>query len=263
MILEQIGSQCIQGINCPVMTWSKSMKDILEEFSSNLSQFKKPCVLKFDESYTKTFTLNLSDNYQLTKSDIVLIDSFNSILLNEELYILKGLITDKISFNTLHYFFSYLHDIMSIHFRSKVCTLYAPLGETGETGFEFPPHFDLYAQKMLLLIYNDISHEAEGNPTLLSIKKFKSILESHDLKGKDIILKTISKELETDHYDLIINTLYSDENMWIKDVLFEESIKLPVKTGDGFICNDRKWLHGRQNQKYHISQQRLIRFVFN
>jgi hypothetical protein len=263
MVFTQIDSVMVQNILCPVMTWSKLMINYLNEFNKRIPNLSIPEIIQYDNKYTKSYSVKLNKNFVTTNTDLDVIESFNQISPKNQLLFFKDLIDNNITYETLHYFFSYMHVLSGSKYASPTYSLYAPLGTTSNVGIEFPPHFDLYKQKLLFIIYNDVSLENEAAITFLSKQNFIKIIEAENIKGKELILQALMNDLHEDQFDVIFGTLYKNENEFIKDLLFEFSSEVKIIKGDGFLCNDREWLHGRKAQSYKISNQRLIRYVFN
>jgi hypothetical protein len=62
-------------------------------------------------------------------------------------------------------------------------------------------------------------------------------------------------------YDL----LYTYSAYWTKrltDAMIDHQFLLPFKYGEGYMINDRKWLHGREAPTGGVATNRVHRLVF-
>jgi hypothetical protein len=219
--------------------------------------------------YGHTFTLidpHIEDHFHKeihgAAKELLDMGSVNRPLLFERM------IDDHISDKTIHYVFSGLQYFMGHLSNIPDNALYSNLGATSKKGFEFPLHTDLYRQKILWILFNQVADDDSGRTVLLPIQKFQEILESldempHHIKQK--LLLSI-KNNKRDNFNVFFNTLYKRNAPWekaLKEEFDKHQISIKFEKGEGYLLNDRKWLHGRTAPSNGVFHNRLYRMAFN
>ncbi len=264
-VFKKIQTIEIQGQNAFYVTWTDAMTQYLDDFGKAIHSLPDPLDLTYEQDYQKTFSFPFFKWCWVNPTVENILNELYSLQCQKEIFILKNMINEKISHQTLHYFFITLQMADCYLRKNYTSSLYAPLGETSDHGFEFAPHFDLYPQKHLLIIYNNVSPNHEGMTTFMALDKLKRIMKLNPkiFPDQERILNLLTMDLTTDRFTQIFNTFYAKDTADVKKVLFDNSVKFKLTKGDGFLINDRYWLHGRTKLDYSVKTDRLIRFVFN
>jgi hypothetical protein len=78
--------------------------------------------------------------------------------------------------------------------------------------------------------------------------------------------RILKDEKGKDRYEEFYSLLYDEDQRWsaeLQKVLFKESICQKFNKGQGYMINDRVWMHGRGATKGLVNGKRLHRLVFN
>jgi hypothetical protein len=68
------------------------------------------------------------------------------------------------------------------------------------------------------------------------------------------------------HYTEFFNLLHGHEHSWVNELdkkFRARQMRIKMKKGEGYLINDRMWLHGREPTALPVTKKRLHRFIFN
>ena len=187
---------------------------------------------------------------------------------SDEVWLFSGLIDQDISSETVHYLFSYYQHCLGLISGRHDAAMYAPLGDLSDTGFPFPPHADLYLQKSLWVVFDNVPLDESGQTVLISTEDFMRAL--HQLEtmpegAKVHVTKLLTEEVDEDRFDDFFYFLYAKEAPWTEElaaVLAARQLMIKFQRGEGFLLNDRRWLHGRTTTSGAVREDRLHRLTF-
>lgn len=249
-------------------TWSDSFKTILirlrennsfTKYTPNLIYYSKPT--EYNYSYTIQGGIK-NDLYNLL---FPYADNLYNMKVEKEIIFFSNLIDDEVIDSSMfHILITIFKDIISNEFKSDMEALYAPL--TINNSGEFPLHCDLYIPKKLFNIFDCVSNDFAGVSIFISMEDFFNI--STRLKSLPIDFKeTVNAMLfdkENDNFNNFYSLLY--RNPWseqLSNLLNFNALNYKFERGEGYMLNDRKWMHGRTDPKNKISNNRVHRLIFN
>jgi hypothetical protein len=181
---------------------------------------------------------------------------------------LTNLIDETITRNMLSIIFACFRDAHTLLSKDNTSALYAPLGNIGKRAGEFFLHADLYGPDILFNVFEEVPNDETGASTFISASELQAIL--HDLAAvpavtRQNIMKCLTSKRKTDGFHELFDLLHSPYNKWTFDLgiaLKNRQSKIKMETGQGYIINDRKWLHGREKPTGGVSSKRLHRLAF-
>ena len=220
--------------------------------------------------YDYTYTVNKKLIYPDIHEELLQSAKFiYRMKVTDRLLLLSGLIDHDISSETVHYLFSYYQFCFDCISGKPDTAMYAPLGDLSEYGSPFPLHSDLYVQKMLMIVFDNVPLDDTGQTLLISTENFLMIicsLTTMPEEAKEYITRLLTDNNLKDRFNEFFDLLYDEKAPWLGE-LFKalESQQLMVKflSGEGFLLHDRLWLHGRTAPSCGIHEDRLHRLTFN
>ena len=147
--------------------------------------------------------------------------------------------------------------------------MYAPLGDLSDSGFPFPLHADLYVQKSLLIVFDNVPGDDTGQTLLIPTDEFIQtirLLKTMPPDAKSYITELLLQEAGEDRFNEFYYFLYEKNAPWREELataLASKQVMVKFLRGEGFLLNDRRWLHGRTSPSGPVRVDRLHRLTFN
>lgn len=253
-------------------TWSDDCKQILVDLSEKIDGLPMPELIEVGDNsqYNKTFAIVCQIEDRTLQNNILKIaKSLYDLRLENELFFFTEMFDEKFHSKTIHYLFSYLQFYITKISKKSNVIIYAPLGSLSEKGFPFPLHLDLYLQKKLLVIFDNVPKDATGKTLLLPINLFFQIvdnLRTMDNNNKVKIRKLIEENHTKDKFEDFYKLLYQKNATWKKELsqrMRTQRLEIKFNRGEGILLHDRRWLHGRTSPSNGVPSDRLYRLTFN
>lgn len=262
-------------------TWSSDFRSFVKSEKHIFTSFGIPSLIDIDgkkswlwhrpgNPYRKSFTVDLYkadlDGFQHHIESFS--KSFANLAIGNRIMLLSGLIDDDISGHVLSVIFACFRDALVSVSKDNANALYTPLGRSGKYAGEFRLHADLYGPSMLFNAFENVPSDDSGCSTFLSVSEFRKILNdiaSLPLHSRERIIDLLETESKTDGFSEFYQLLYGLRNKWSSDLelaMKNRQLKIKMNPGQGYIINDRKWLHGRGQPTGGVSARRLHRLVF-
>ncbi len=171
-----------------------------------------------------------------------------------------------LSSHDIRLLFTGLRDAITPNTHDTRGALYAPLGDTGGDPTEFPLHCDLYAPKHLWNVFDDVAHnDRSGASIFLSTSDMLQMARESGVELSKIKqLGSFIRSGDGDHYDEFYSLLYSDAPGFpiLDKRMRAASFRIRLQCGEGYLINDRIWMHGRTLTNRSVTRNRLHRLVF-
>jgi hypothetical protein len=268
---------CLRQISPKWYTWSSESKQHMKILRDLISGMDEPLFVSLQKGkpYDYTYTLDSTKikNVELLKWIIDLSHFLFDLEIGDEIIFFSELLNVDYDGKSLHYLFSALRHNLSKLNNNPMSALYPPLGTTQKgalslIGSSFPLHSDLYLPKLLFNVFDDVPNDSSGASLFLKVSELKKILfymNNLSMHHKTAIINSLEKESDEDDYERFYDLLHGsynyvvslERNMRLK----QEKIKL--FHGQGYLLNDRKWLHGREAPSNRVNLNRVYRLVFN
>jgi hypothetical protein len=217
-------------------------------------------------------TYTITESYEQTRDffcdllpyamDIVDLSVGTSITL------LSGMAGDDLSWEILPTVLASIRDIIAKSAEDSKAALYVPLGTRGPLAGEFPLHADLYGPNMLFNIFQDVPNDQSGASIFLPLSLFKEIIKALpevDVTTQDKILATLAGPVEHDRFSEFYHLLHHPAHKWVaplESAMKAKQLCLKMDSGQGYIINDHKWLHGRLAPNGGVSENRVHRLIY-
>jgi hypothetical protein len=179
-----------------------------------------------------------------------------------------GLLDKGVSSRALHYLLAFTRHCIAVGEHDSFAALYAPLGKTGPDVGEFRLHADLYDSRSLLNIFDHVATDGTGESTFLPVSDFFEILDQTspmDESARDQIKALFSPTTRGDRFMDFKQLVHGEQNPWYEDLWNAMSAAqetMPLVRGQGYLLDDRLWLHGRTAPSGGVPAWRSHRLTF-
>jgi hypothetical protein len=131
----------------------------------------------------------------------------------------------------------------------------------------FPLHADLYLTERLFLVFDAVPSGRVGSSLFLARDVFDQILKEHKQVPRSVRrrLQAILNHVTVDSFQEYADLLYRTEETWavsLRECMHRRCWSVKLRRGEGFLLNDRKWLHGRTSTKARITASRFRRLTY-
>lgn len=182
------------------------------------------------------------------------------------LLLLRGLFDDRINGAVIHALFARLREVLMREDRGSLA-LHAPIEPCPVLRSAFPLHADLFQATTLLTVFDEVAPDDTGRSLLMSVCDFRQLLE-----GLDAIPVAVHSRLAEilgsrsgDGYEALVDLLYGPGRAWrdnLLEALAGAGRRITFGPGEGYMLDDRSWLHGREMLSVTVTPNRLQRLVF-
>lgn len=258
------------------ITWSDSFREVLEQLTKldGESLLPRPVQHLLDRPPPYDRCLALPEGSSELAEPLVealrhFVCTLTTLRITNRLIIMNDLIGERVSAHAISYLMAYFQTYIASLSNGRLGATYAPLSHTGENSTPFPLHADLYPQKNLFMIYNNVPNDSSGKTLLLPIRKFFEIVQETEGVPKEVALSA-SALLQGNHHDdsftKFFSLLYGRGSIWRETLIHAlrtHCLEQKFPSGTGVILNDRVWLHGRSKPTNGVPIDRLFRLAFD
>jgi len=254
------------------LTWSSAFL----KFASRLRRHRdvrSPQVVRVgcDSHYDRTFTGDprIFEDEELAAGLHRYAHSLIELEPGDELILLDGLIGSGLDGLALRDLLAALRDAVVRERGDQQAALYAPLGSTGPTSGQFRLHADLYVPHKMMNIFDQVPSDGSGTSLFLAVDDFFDTLSDVGvpLEIVEQLESLFKRRLERDGFQRMQQLLYPrGRASWsdrLEQAMDRRCRRLRLRTGQGYVINDRRWLHGREAPSGGVHPRRLHRLVFS
>ncbi|MBV8253616.1 MAG: hypothetical protein JO154_13495 [Chitinophaga sp.] len=258
--------------NAKWFTWSDEILNKGKIIESEAQKYGPPDEIAFQTiDNARTYSVDIKRiNPVALKLIKEISEAFNKLMLKDELFFFDKIISEYFSSEAFRFLLSSIRAVLCTRRSDNMGSLYPPLS-TAKPNNTFPIHCDFYIPTQLWNIFDEVPEGNQGTSLLLPVdvllnKVIKSIPNFPQEKAAHVKNLFKDKVVNNDHayYDLF-STLHNKENWWVNDISREIDkyvITLKLNRGQGYMVNDRKWLHGRGYTADEVTIKRLHRLLF-
>jgi hypothetical protein len=222
--------------------------------------------LRGGKPYDYTFSLDTSValDKQLVRDLTPFVKDLYNLPVSNSIILFDAMLGEHLSERGLHLLFAFFRDALASLSGDPMSALYAPLRGTQNA---FPVHSDLYVPQVLFNVFDDVPNDSSGATLFLSGEEFTQLLpkvKSLPPTDREKIVQILHGDSAEDHYEEFYGLLYL--NFWSKELIKKikpKLLRMKLYSGQGYLIDDRVWLHGRERVKGGVSQKRLHRLIFN
>jgi hypothetical protein len=163
----------------------------------------------------------------------------------------------------------FLHDEIVRRTGDPNAAIAAPVGMAGAADGGFAPHADMWVPALLFNVFEAVEPGGHGATLLLPMDEVFAIAADAGVSEEQIarMHEAIAGAGQEDYYLQFNGALYEDEHPWKDEVerrLIEASLIVALKRGQGYLANDREWLHGRTPLPRDFDREnRLFRLAYD
>jgi hypothetical protein len=223
------------------------------------------------EEYDNTFSLALTSvaDMGLARDLLAIAKGLYRLKLGERIMLLDGMLSGGLDGQDLHYLFSYLRAALVSISGDPLSALHQPLHREYKRPKAFPLHADLYVPRILFNVFDDVPRDDSGATTFLSAAVFLRMLpgvKAIDGAARKRIRAILTGTHREDRYEEFYRLLHDKENAWDQELgekMAARQLTVKLYSGQGYLIDDRAWLHGREAPSGGVSRRRLHRLIFN
>lgn len=259
-------------------TWSSEALLFLKKWNIAIKDLEEPNLISVLEGKPYDYTYSLNP-YGLVANEIynefkLFSETFYNLKISQNILLFSNLLSPEFNSTGLHFLFACMRNYLVEMTGDILFALYTPLGTTTNGAVyismaDFGLHADLYPPKNLFNVFEEVDNDSSGASIFLQTSVLSEILDDINTissENKSKILDPLFKEDKEDHYTEFFNLLHGHEHRWVDELerIFKaRQIRIKMKKGEGYLINDRMWLHGRESTTLPVTEKRLHRFIFN
>lgn len=250
------------------MTWSNETRQLIREWSHIAHQLPEPHLLRFGkDEYQYSLTVDavtgLPSSIQRKMDGLAM--SFQRLRVPEEITLFNRLIDESIDTCTVRSLFAYIRDRIVSLTGDTCAAIYAPLGAAGGAAQgDFPLHSDLYPPAILFNVFDRVPDDDSGASLFLPVKSLKRMLGKWPAAQRRLA-QLLAPEPNEDRYEEFYDFLHGS-HPWVGSLgkaMLSEQVVVQLSRGQGYMVNDRLWLHGRLAPTGRVTSARLHRLIFD
>jgi len=145
--------------------------------------------------------------------------------------------------------------------------LYSPVAaRRKDSGFKL--HADLFITTRIWLIFDDVPDDGTGASLFLSRRDLLQAIRSIDTIPNKVagdVTALMTAPVARDSFEKLYWLLHSEQRRWhddLNDALQERVKTIALHRGEGYLMDDRRWLHGRTPASGAVSALRFHRLAF-
>jgi hypothetical protein len=150
----------------------------------------------------------------------------------------------------------------------KAIALNLPIQPVDPAKSAFPLHADLFRQSVLLTVFHRVPAEETGASVFLTTDSLLRLLGEMASVPADAArrIRLFFEDCTADYFDELVDLLYHPRHPWAAELgrqLTAVQHRARFSGGEGYVLHDRRWLHGREQQRCRVETDRLCRIVFD
>jgi hypothetical protein len=184
------------------------------------------------------------------------------------LWLFRDMLTAPVTSKVLRAVFAYLRAALVRLARDARAALYAPVTpERRDLGFNL--HADLFLTTRLWLVFDDVPRDGSGATQLLPRLDLINILDRVGSVPRRVVSRVsnlMSRPLAGDAFDELYGLLHGENKRWhgpLVAALRSRCASIPLRSGEGYLLDDREWLHGRRPVSRAVTARRFHRLTFS
>lgn len=254
-------------------SWSKEFLRFYKEFKNSVDVSKlKPDLIFIDgfNDYNYSYNLDFKKYVPIKfRCDFKKFSlNFLEYPLQNRILFFTNLINPQILGGDIHLIFSIFSNVIAYEHKYEMGALYPPL--TISNNGHFPLHCDLYIPQILFNLFDEVPQNNTGASLFLRIDTLLydilPTISKMPEKIKEQISSIIASNDNIDRYEKFYDLLNNTGHPWfyqLKRQTDARRFSIKFEKGQGYMLNDRKWLHGRTKPSKILTEKRVHRLTFN
>lgn len=257
------------GARATWLTWSSDFRRFLTEWSAYARAAPRPEIKLVGRArpYGETFSHRVDRRSGTLGASLALFAaSLMAWVRTGDLLLFDRLLNRSCDRRALHLLFAALRESVVAALGDPRAALYSPLPRSAG---DFPLHADLYAPRFLFNIFDDVPGDGSGASVLLEVGEFLALLPrvaTMPAPARRRIRACLQPVVTRDRYEELFDLLYGAQRPWRRDLrrlLTEFQQRIAFDRGQGYLIDDRRWLHGREKPTGSVRRNRIHRLIFD
>jgi hypothetical protein len=254
-------------------TWSVEFRSVYERLSAQLHSLKKPRSMRVlgGKEYDNTFSVDIASisDKVLARDLSRFARSLYELKVSDRMMLFDDMLCEEPGGGGIHFIFAYFREAIVRLTGDPMAALSQPLHREFKWPKAFPLHSDLYIPRLLFNLFEDVPDDSSGASLFLPVSVFLEILgglKSIDEASRRQIAGIITGDHSKDCYEEFYHLLHGDDNEWKTEMERQMSLRqmrIKLYAGQGYLINDRLWLHGREGPSTGVTKKRFHRLIFN
>jgi hypothetical protein len=250
-------------------TWSPWAISLFREHGARLREGRPEIrVVRSCQPYGVTYHLLLPAPHDGLRRVIdTLAASLSRVQLDDRMVLLRDLIGPYLDRAQLHRLLALLRGSLVKSAGDARASLYSPPSVARGKQNDFALHADLFVVDRLLLVFDDVPGDGSGRSIFLPRAAFVSLLErvrTMSAVARARIAGLLTAPIRRDSFNRLYALLHGN-HPWrdeLAHALDRAQLVIGLGSGEGYLINDRHWLHGREAVSIRVGQQRFRRLIF-
>jgi hypothetical protein len=251
-------------------TWSPASLRLIEENLERILALPVPSsiAVRGCDPYSSTYSYRLSVlpkpvvHFALEAAEALL-----RVRTGDRIRFLVGMLDPPLSSPVLRKCFALIRAGVARLQGDPRAALYAPV-KTERADPGFPLHSDLFLTDRLWLVFDDVPNGSSGKALFLTRRDFDAAVKANHLipsvtrQGLRMIL---GGGTGRDSFDEFYDLVHSPDKPWaasLAQAMKRSCWMIKLRRGEGYLLNDRRWLHGRTAVEGRVSAKRFHRLVY-
>lgn len=255
------------------LTWSSSFLEFVGRWRRRRATARPPRVIRVgcDSHYDRTFTSDprVFEDAEFAEELRRYARGLTQLEPGDRLILLDGLLCEELDGVGLRDLLAALRDALVLERGDPQAALYAPLGSTGPSSGRFRLHSDLYIPHKMMNVFEQVPRDESGASLFLAVGDFFEALADAEVP-EDVVVQLrdlLKQRLGQDGFQRMQQLLYPSRKVsWsdrLERAMARRCRRLRLRAGQGYLINDRRWLHGRDAPSGGVHPRRLHRLVFS
>lgn len=246
-------------------TWSDAFRRLVSDLrrTNVLSQNVTIQSIEGCEPYEETYSADLS---RLSADLYLRLDScvreFAMFRPKREMLLLRDMLFPQLHRRHTRVLFALIRDAMADALGNETACLYAPIKpESDDDGF--PLHADLFLTERLFIVFDEVPTDGSGTSVFLTQRDLLSNLAGNMYQTKRKYLgvrSLLTQRVRHDSFDRLYSLLHGHAEHG--SAITKGSHRVSFARGEGYLINDRHWLHGREPCSGRVSTYRFHRLTY-
>jgi hypothetical protein len=249
-------------------TWSVPARRFFARYAAHLRRRPAQHWVRGSAPYGFTYSLPLTSTPSRGFHDDLL-DLARSLLalrVSSKIVLLRDLFSSEVDRTTLRTFLAWMRAALVEIEGDGSAALYTPPSPERAGKNDFLLHADLFAARRVMLVFDDVPADGSGRALLLPLARADRALASTSMPTRERrqAIGLVRGPWHRDGFDRLYSLLYGDKRSWrreVSDRLRREAIAVAFERGEGYLLEDRNWLHGRELVTGPVRTHRFHRLI--
>ena len=251
-------------------SWSCASVRLIEKNLNRILALPRPgCIsVRGCDPYSSSYSYRFSAlPVPLADFSLEMADALLRTRAGRDMKFFAGMLDPPVSSLVLHKCFALIRAGVARIYGDGRAALHAPV-QTRRVDDGFPLHSDLFLTDRLLLIFDDVSKGNSGKALFLSRESFDAAVKCNPqmpFVTRKKLRGLWRGPVRKDSFDESFNTIYSSDDPWAASLVHtmnKNCWQIKLHRGEGYLLNDRQWLHGRTPVNGRVSEARFRRLVY-